>query len=369
MDMASLWGLGGLTWKDLGKRVWSEIQKDDVFGRSAQLAYYFLLALFPLLLFLTSMIGLVLGSGTGLRHSLFNYLSQILPGDAFKLVDSTMYEVSAASGGGKVVFGILAALWAASNGMGAITQSLNVAYDVEETRPWWRQRLTAIGLTVALSVLIIMALVLVLYGGRIAEHVAGGYGFGEVFVLTWKVLQWPIALAFMLVSFALIYYLAPDLRDQKWTWVTPGSAIGVGLWLLVSFAFRVYLHYFNSYSKTYGSLGAVIILMLWLYLTGAAILIGGEVNSEIEDAAAKAGAPDAKEKGEKAPEEKERKVNSPASPAVAASARPPHAARRRIKRGDGKGLTAGKVAMVFGAWCLWLFQRTNRRKIMTQRGH
>jgi membrane protein len=300
--MASLWGLGGLTWKDLGKRVWGEIQKDDVFGRSAQLAYYFLLALFPLLLFLTSVIGLVMGSGTGLRHSLFNYLSQVLPGDAFKLVDSTMSEVSAASGGGKVAFGIIAALWAASNGMGAITQSLNVAYDVEETRPWWRQRLTAVGLTVALSVLIITALVLVLYGGRIADQIAGGYGFGEVFVLTWKVLQWPIVLAFMLVSFALIYYLAPDLRDQKWTWVTPGSAVGVALWLLVSFAFRVYLNYFNSYSKTYGSLGAVIILMLWLYLTGAAILIGGEVNSEIENAAAKEGAPGAKEKGEKSPQ-------------------------------------------------------------------
>ncbi|MDQ3920336.1 MAG: YihY/virulence factor BrkB family protein, partial [Acidobacteriota bacterium] len=286
--MASLWGFGGLTWRDLGQRVWGEIQKDDVFGRSAQLAYYFLLALFPLLLFLTSVIGLVMGSGTGMRHALFNYLSQVLPGDAFKLVDSTMYEVSAASGGGKVAFGILAALWAASNGMGAITQSLNVAYDVKESRPWWRQRLTAVGLTVALSVLIISALVLLLYGGRIADNVAAGYGFGEVFTLAWKVLQWPVVLAFMLVSFALIYYLAPDLRDQKWTWVTPGSAVGVGLWLLVSFAFRIYLHFFNSYSKTYGSLGAVIILMLWLYFTGAAILIGGEINSEIEDAAAEA---------------------------------------------------------------------------------
>src|SRR4051812_45196948 len=126
--MPSLWGLGGLTWKDLCQRVWGEIQEDDVFGRSAQLAYYFLLALFPLLLFLTSVIGLVMGSGTGLRHSLFNYISQVLPGDAFKLVDSTMFEVSQASGGGKVAFGIIAALWAASNGMGAITQALNVAY-------------------------------------------------------------------------------------------------------------------------------------------------------------------------------------------------------------------------------------------------
>ncbi len=301
-----MWKFGGLTWKDLGKRVLSEIQEDDVFGRSAQLAYYFLLALFPLLLFLTSVIGLLLGSGTGLRHSLFNYLSQVLPGAAFQLVDSTIYEVSAASSGGKVTFGLLAALWAASNGMGAITQALDVGYNVKETRPWWKQRLTAMGLTLALSVIIISALVLVLYGGRLAHYVAGNYGFGEVFTITWKVLQWPIVLAFMLLAFALIYYLAPDLHEQKWAWVTPGSVVGVGLWLLVSLGFKLYLHFFDSYSKTYGTLGAVIVLMLWLYLTGAAILIGGEVNSEIENAAAKAGDPDAKEKGEKAPSEKDR---------------------------------------------------------------
>ena len=304
--MASLWRLGGLTWKELGKRVWSEIQDDDVFGRAAQLAYYFLLALFPLLLFLTSVIGLVMGSGTGLRHSLFHYLSQILPGSAFQLVDATMYEVSTASGGGKITFGILAALWASSNGMGAITQALNVAYEVKESRPWWKQRLTAIELTIALSLVVISALVLVLYGGRIADHIAASYGFGEVFTITWKIVQWPIVLAFMLLAFALIYYFAPDVRDQKWIWITPGSVVGVTLWLLISFGFRLYLHFFDSYSKTYGSLGAVIVLMLWLYLTGAAILVGGEVNSEIENASAKAQAPGAKEKGEKAPDQKVR---------------------------------------------------------------
>src|SRR2546421_8088542 len=152
--MASLWGLGGLTWKDLGKRVQSEVQEDEIFGRAAQLAYYFLLALFPLLLFLTSVIGMIMGSGTGLRHSLFNYLSKVLPGSASQLVSTTMFEVSNSSDGGKISFGILAALWAASNGMGAISESLNVAYHVEESRPWWKQRLTAIGLTIVLAILI-----------------------------------------------------------------------------------------------------------------------------------------------------------------------------------------------------------------------
>ena len=299
--MASLWKLGGLTWTSLGKNVWREIQKDEVFGRAAQLAYYFLLALFPLLLFLTSVIGVAMGTQTELRASLFRYLGTVLPSSASQLVNTTITEVSAASGGGKIAFGILAALWAASNGMGAITEALNIAYDVKESRAWWRTRLTAIGLTVALSVLIITALTLVLYGGHIAEYVALNYGFGSVFTTGWKILQWPIVLAFVLFSFALIYYFAPDVRNQKWIFITPGAVLGVALWLLVSFAFRIYLHFFDSYSATYGALGAVIVLMLWLYLTGAAILVGGEVNSEIEHAAAKAGQPDAKDEGEKTP--------------------------------------------------------------------
>jgi membrane protein len=302
--MESLWKRGGLSWPQLGKRVWNEIQEDEVFGRAAELSYYFLLALFPLLIFLTSILGLILGSDTGTQQTLFSYLSRVMPPSAFQLINSTMLEVSASSSGSKISFGLLAALWAASNGMGAITGSLNVAYDVKETRPWWKQRLTAIGLTVALSVLIISALILVVGGGHIADFLARTLGFSSVFSITWKIVQWPVVLGFMISAFALIYYFAPDLRDQAWKWLTPGSAIGVALWLLVSVAFRVYLHYFDSYSKTYGSLGAVIVLMLWLYFTGLAILIGGEINSEIEHEAARHGAPDAKEKGAKAPNER-----------------------------------------------------------------
>ena len=303
--MASLWKLGGLTWKELAWRVWSDIGEDEVFGRAAELSYYFLLALFPLLLFLMSLLGFFAEAGSQLRNNLLSYLSQVVPASASELIRTTVDEIGKGSGGGKLSFGILATLWAASNGMGAISASLNAAYHVKESRPWWKQRLIAIGLTIALSVLIISALALVLYGGKIAESIAGSYGLGDLFKLTWKILQWPIVLAFVLVAFALIYYWAPDLRDQDWRWVTPGSVIAVTLWLVVSFAFRIYLHYFDSYSKTYGSLGAVIVLMLWFYLTGAAILIGGEVNSDIEAAAAKKGAPGAKEKGEKSPDEKE----------------------------------------------------------------
>jgi membrane protein len=283
------------------------MNEDDIWGRAAQLSYYFLLALFPLLIFLTSVLGVIMGSGTGIRHSLFNYLAQVMPPSAFKLVDDTMRELSESSGGGKISFGILAALWAASNGMGAISESLNAAYNVKETRPYWKARLASISLTIAIALLTMTALVLILYGGTIAEKVAASYGFTTFFTTAWKILQWPIVLFFILLSFSLIYFFAPDLKDQDWKWVTPGSLIGVGLWLLVSFLFRIYLEFFDSYSATYGSLGAVIILMLWFYLTGLAILIGGEINSEIENAAAEKGAPDAKERGEKAPDENETK--------------------------------------------------------------
>ncbi len=370
--MASIWGLGGLTWKELGKRLWAEITDDDVFGRSAQLAYYFLLALFPLLLFLTSLLGYFAGENSELRTDLFRYLATVLPGEASDLISTTIKDVTEGSGGGKLSFGILAALWAASNGMGAIIESLNIAYDVKESRPWWKSRLMAIVLTIALAVLIISALILVLYGHKIAEFVAGSFGFGDFFTTSWKILQWPLVLAFVLLAFGLIYYLAPNVHDQKWQWVTPGAVVGVVLWLLVSFGFRTYLHFFNSYSATYGSLGAVIILMLWFYLTGAAILIGGELNAEIEHEMAKAGAPDAKEKGEKSPGQKSaptggankgaakpsttRAQNRNATNVATTSAISTAAARPKtsqFRRGGGdRSLTFQKVAVVAGAWVL-----------------
>lgn len=299
-----MWTLSGLTLKEFAGRVWHEINNDDVFGNAAKLAYYFLLALFPLLIFLTSIIGLLLGPGTGLRHALFNYLSQVMPSSAFELIDKTMWEVSSASGAGKLSFGLLAALWASASGVGAMMQSLNSIYDSTESRSWWKQRLVALALTVALSILIVGAVIVIFGGSKIAEYLGARYGFSDAFVITWKTLQWPIALGFMLLAFALIYYLAPDVRNQKWAWITPGSAIGIFLWLLVSFLFKGYLHFFDSYSKTYGSLGAVIVLMLWLYLTGAAVLIGGEVNAEIEEAAAERSGPDAKRKHTKEPSKK-----------------------------------------------------------------
>ena len=265
------------------KRILRRINNDEVFGRAAQLSYYFLLALFPLLLVLINLLGFMAQQGTEFRSKLISYLGAVMPGNAVALVHSTLDEISAASSSGKLSLGLLAALWAASNGMGAISQTLNTAYNVRETRPWWKVRLISVMLTIALSILIISALSIVLYGGSIGEALATRYGFGQVFTSLWSILQWPIALAFALATFNLIYNLAPNLSWARRKWFTPGGIVGVALWLLISFAFRAYLHYFDSYSVTYGSLGALIVLMLWFYLTGVAILIGGEVNCEWDE--------------------------------------------------------------------------------------
>jgi membrane protein len=263
-------------------RLWARINDHDIFGRAAQLSYYFLLALFPLLLFLMSLLGYFAQAGSDLRTKLLTYLSTVMPYSAVTLVRTTLDEISQSSGGGKISIGILAALWAASNGMGAISDTLNVAYGVKERRPWWKVRLVSIGLTIMLSILIVVALAIVLYGGRIGDALAGHFGFSTAFTVAWKIVQFPIALVFILLTFDLIYYFAPDDRRRGRKWWNLGAVTAVVLWLLVSFCFRLYLHFFNSYSVTYGSLGALIILMLWFYFTGLAILIGGEINSELE---------------------------------------------------------------------------------------
>jgi len=280
--MPSLWKFGGLTPLGLLKLLIKKLGDDELSTRSASLSYYFLLALFPLFLFLLSLVGAIAGPHSQLQENIVSSMSRLAPGSAAELVRSVVSQTFKASSGIKLAAGMLGALWAASGGMSAVVVSLNVIYKLTETRPWWKQKLTVVGLTVALAALMIIALVLALYGGKIGQSLASHLGLGELFRITWKVLQWPVSFAAMFVAFSLVYYFAPNVEHRKWYWVTPGSAAGVTLWLLASLGFRFYLHFFNRYSATYGSLGAVIILMLWLYITGFAILTGGEINSIIE---------------------------------------------------------------------------------------
>jgi membrane protein len=297
-ERASPWKLGGLTPIQLGKRVYEEFDEDEVPTRSAALSYYFMSALIPMLFFLVTCLGLFTKSHD-LRHSLISYLQEFMPPDAFTVLMRTLHEIATRSSGFKLTLGLALALWSGSGGMRSIMDAVNRCYHVKEGRPIWKRVALSMALTAAISGLTILALVIVLYGGAIAQSVGNYVGLSNITILVWKGMQWLLALFFVTFSFALLYYWAPDAK-QQWAWITPGSLIGVILWVIASVAFRLYLHYFNSYGKTYGSMGAVIVLLLWLYITGMAIMVGGEINSEIENAAARRGHPEAKDVGEKA---------------------------------------------------------------------
>jgi membrane protein len=305
MAAESIWKLGGLSVTQLGKRVWKEIDHDEIFTRSAALTYYTVLALFPMILFLTSILGLMAGPGTELQQGMVHYLMTALPASASSMVQTTVQEITKNSGGGKISFGLLFALWSGSAGMVAVMDALNHCYEVPERRGMVKSRLTSIGLTIVVSILVLVALTMVLFGGHIATWVGGMMHMGGLFTLAWKIVQWPVALAFMLISFAIIYYFGPDVEQRNWMWITPGSVVGLVLWIVATIGVKIYLHFSNSYSQYYGSLGGAMILLLWLYVSGTAFLIGAEVNTEIENAAAKRlGDPEAKTAGEKAPGEK-----------------------------------------------------------------
>jgi len=186
--------------------------------------------------------------------------------------------------GGVLSFGILAALWSSSSAVVAITAALNQAYDVQEGRPWWKVRGIAVLLTMGLSLFLLLAAVLLIFGPQLGRGLASLVGLGTVFELTWNILRWPVSAGLLIVALALVYYFAPDV-EQEWKWITPGAVFAVLATLLTSLGFSLYVNHFGSYNKTYGSLGAVIVFLTWLYLTGLCVLVGGEINAEIEHAA------------------------------------------------------------------------------------
>lgn len=299
-QIESLWDLGGLTWRELGRRVWGGINRNDLLNRAYELAYNFMLAMFPMLLFLLGMLGMLAGEGTKIRADLFYYFQLVLPPAAYDLLVHTVREVTPNSTGGKLTFGLLFALYSGSSGMTQLMSTLNAAYEVREGRSWLKVHLISLGLTLAMAILVIAALFLVLSGGQVVASLGRALGLNEAAFIVIKVLQWAFALTFVVFAFAAIYFFAPNVHEQHWYWITPGSVVGVAIWAIASMVLRVYLHFFNSYSKTYGSLGAVMILMLWFYVTGLAFLIGSQINATIEHAAADRGHIEAKAPGQKA---------------------------------------------------------------------
>jgi membrane protein len=195
---------------------------------------------------------------------------------------------------------MLLTLWSTSAGMMAIINTLNKAYDIEESRPWWKVRLTATALTIALAVFILVSFALVIVGPITAEKIAGWFQLTEAFVWTWWILQWPLVFVLVATAIGIVYYFAPD-AEQEWVWLTPGSVLATLLWMLFSLGFKFYVANFADYNETYGAIGGVIVLLLWFYTSGLAILIGAELNSEIEHAS-----PYGKDPGEKVPGERRR---------------------------------------------------------------
>lgn len=266
-------------YKEFFSRLYNKAFDEDIFSSAAQVAFYFSFAIFPLLLFFISLFGLVLSSADDLRGELFYYLRQVMPYSAFDLVQTTIDEITKSSSGGKLTIGLFIALWSASAGVDSIRVALNSVYRLKEKRSWWKTKLLSLSFTFIITILISIALAIVFYGWKFITFVLSLASLpvpgGFVLIL----IQWIAILIVLLLVFDLLYSFIPSHSPFKWIWVTPGAMTGIVLWLLLSFGFRLYLNYYNTYSRMYGSLGAVIILMLWLYLTSLVILIGGLINS------------------------------------------------------------------------------------------
>ena len=287
--VANLWSFQGVPPMTVIKRTFSAFNDDNLISRAEELGYYFLFALFPTLVTASAIVGLVARSASDVYVKLLGYLALIVPKDALQIVLETFNQTTAHSTGGKLTFGLAAAIWSASVGFSAIQDTLNIVYKVKETRPYWKARGSAMLVTVLLAIIITVTLGCLL-AGTYFSHVVREHVWHNHLAHTYQVLIhlfFDLCTAAMLILlFAIIYYYAPDIPNKKWRWLTPGATIGIICWFLASLLLRLYLHYFNSYSVTYGSLGAVIILLTWFYVTGLMLLLGAEINSEIEACAA-----------------------------------------------------------------------------------
>jgi len=282
-----------LPWRELLRRTWAEIRADNVSGLAAQLSYYWFLALFPALLFVVALASFF--PLTNYLDDLSRALGPFVSPQVLDLIQDQMRRISNNEDGGLLTFGVIGAIWSSSAALISIVGALNLAYDIEEGRPWWKVRLISISLTLGLAVMVLIALTLVLVGPEAATWLAQRTGLGAPLEWTWLVLQWPLVFLLIATAVGLIYYFAPD-ADQDWIWLTPGAIGATVLWILISLAFKFYVVRFTDYQGTYGAVGGVIVLLLGFYVSGLAILAGAELNAEIEHAS-----PHGKAPGQKTP--------------------------------------------------------------------
>jgi membrane protein len=274
-------GLTPAEWLGVFKRAGKRFLADDCMGLSQQVAFSALLAFLPTVILLIGLLGLF---GAGAFNSLEHFVGSVAPNGVISMIDLAKKDAAQNKSGSAIAFavGVIAALWAATGATGAIVKAVNRAYDRLETRPFWKVRLISIVL-VALSGLVVAGMfLLIVFGGPLGDAIAKKAHLGGAFDVLWAVLRWPIAFAAILLFFALVYYLAPDTDVRDWKWITPGSLVGSLLFLALSGLFALYATFAGSYSKTYGSLAAGVILLLWLNYTAWAILFGAELNSELD---------------------------------------------------------------------------------------
>jgi membrane protein len=268
--------LSARDWLDAFKRSGKEFMTDDCIGLSQQVAYSSLLAFFPAMVFLIAFLDLV-----GAYDALLEFLDPVAP----KSVTAIIHQLERDTGGASVVLlalGIFGALWAGSGAMGSVVKAVNRAYGRLETRPLWKVRLISLVLVLASGTVLAGMLLLIVLGGELGDAIAAKAGFGAAFDWLWNLARWPLAFLVVLLLFALIYYLAPNVDQRSWKWVSPGSVVGALAWLALSGLFALYTSFSDSYSRTYGALAGGIVLLLWLNYSAWAVLFGAELNSELD---------------------------------------------------------------------------------------
>ena len=258
-----------------------EVVDDDVLGLAAQLSYYFFLALFPAILFLLALASFFPLSN--ITDDVGRSLGPFVSPQVLELIPEQMRRLANNDNGGVLTFGVAGALWSSSAALVSIVGAVNRAYDISEGRPWWKVRLIATGLTLSVAAIVLVAFSLVLIGPTVAEKLGSTTGWGAPFEWVWLVLQWPLVFALVVLGIGLIYYFGPD-ADQDWVWITPGAVAAATLWLVISLLFKSYVANFTDYEGSYGTVGGVIVVLLWFYVSSIAILTGAELNAEMEHA-------------------------------------------------------------------------------------
>jgi len=259
-------------------RTYEGVQRKHTMQMAAGLSYYFVMSLFPLLIVFAAAVAYL--PVPNLFDQALGFASRFMPHESMGLVKAVLRQVITPHRGKFMSFGIVGTIWAASGGFSSMMEALNVAYDVTESRPFWKTRPLAIGLTFLIGILLVIALALMLVGPNFGGWLAGKVGLGSIFVAVWPYLRWSIAIAFAVLAIELIYFLAPNVR-QRFLRTLPGAALAVACWLLLSWALGIYFQHFTNFNKTYGTLAAAIALMVWLYWTAFAILLGGEINADL----------------------------------------------------------------------------------------